>query len=119
MTMMGQDFQMLSGNYRLLRCTVVDDNQNPVDLSGFINFRWGAKSNYRLPHPSVEKELGDGIQLEQGEVNVALVELLPADTINLKGTYHHELKGTDLNGNPTTLLTGQMIVHPAILIPVV
>ena len=119
MALKNQDFELWSGDYRILRVEITDGD-NPVDLSSFTDIRWAAKHNYRSSAFTVKKSLGAGITLEaSADNNIFLVELSPTDTIDLSGIFYHEAEGVDMNGNPSTLLTGEMYIHPAILKPVI
>ena len=100
---------MFSGNTRVLRVTVLDQDEVVVDITGataeFIMAKRPGKSAV------VTKTVGSGIVITDATNGLLEITLEPADTETLSGTFHHELEVTDLGGRKTTVLFGTVTVR--------
>jgi len=97
-----QNFELYAGDDKRLRFKVQD--AETLDHGSAV---W-ALSERLSSEPFLEK---DNVSL-QG--NLALVDLVPADTNELQGSYYHELKVT-IEGKQHTVASGTMVVHPVII----
>ena len=107
MTEYNQDFQMKSGDDRVLRFTNTDDGGGPLNLTAGT-LRWGLSAVKGFTGvPAVSKESGSGIVVEgDPTLGICLVDLDPSDTAALKGRFIQELEYTDGAGKVSTLSTG-------------
>lgn len=102
------NIEMFSGNTKLLRVTVLDQDSVVVDLTG-------ASATYvvttrRGNVPLISKTVGAGITITDAVNGVLEVTLAPADTEPLQGAHSHELKVTDAAGRQTTVLFGSLSI---------
>lgn len=107
MTEYNQDFQMKSGDDRVLRFTNTDDGGGPLDLTAGT-LKWGLSPVKGFTGiPTVSKASGSGIVVEGDPLlGVCLVDLDPPDTDGLKGRFIQELEYIDGAGKVSTLSTG-------------
>jgi hypothetical protein len=101
---------MFSGDMRVLRVTVLDQDDNVIDLTGLsaavfvIAKRHGAASK-------VSYTLGSGITVTDAANGIMEVTILAADTEPLGGAYVHELSITDAANRRTTVLFGSITMR--------
>ncbi len=107
MTEYNQDFQMKSGDDRVLRFTNTDDGGGALDLT-VGTLKWGLSPVKGFSGvTTVSKSSGSGIAIEGAPtLGICLVDLDPADTAALKGRFIQELEYTDGAGKVSTLSTG-------------
>ena len=113
------DFDMHSGDNRVLQVTVRDDADVPVDITG-ATFKWqlsklDASGAIPLPKsetPILQKDNGGagGVAIISAGLGRADVTLLPADTAALRGSYYHELQMV-LGGLTSTVLFGTVTIY--------
>ncbi len=104
------NFEMFSGNTRLLEVTVLDQDDAVVDLTG------AQAVDYSLAKAAgkaaiFEKTLGTGVTITDAVNGVLQITLLPADTEDLRGTFYQELEVTDAAGRITTVLFGTVTIR--------
>jgi hypothetical protein len=111
-----QNDTMYAGNKRTLRFTVLDEDNNdaPLDLTPFT-IKWAmSKVNQEgqfLLTPVLEKILGSGITITGPDDNIAVVELLGADTDTLNAAdYYMELELFDGSNESVVVATGTMTI---------
>lgn len=110
-----QNYEMVSGDTKLLIVTVTDDNGEVVDVSG-------ASVTYVIAdrETRVTKTTDSGITIgpdpDTPEQVAVLVTLAPADTEALAGLYGHEMQVTDTQGNVSTVLGGQVGIARDIIV---
>jgi hypothetical protein len=111
--MQPQNFELSSGDSKILKVTVVDENGDPLPLAGSqsVNFRL---SRSRRSPTVLEKELNDGVTIiatdaGAGQANAGRLDirLEAADTEPLDGEYYHECKVVDQTGATTTIFFGR------------
>ena|SRR4030065_80606 len=104
MTMTGQNAEVYQGDYRVLEVTVLDENDQPLDING-CDLTWVV---YKLSTSviSLTKTIGSGIELTVPSGGIFEITIEPADTVNLLGNYNHECELTDSSSHPFTILTG-------------
>lgn len=108
MTKRNQDFEMWTGDHKLLIFTVEDI----TSIEG-ATVEWKmAKSVSR--EPVIEKSNDSGLQINN---NTFTVEILPEDTEDLdtKSDYYHEAELMDEEGNISTVSIGKVTLHPTLI----
>lgn len=108
---------MYQGDSKRLHFTITDGSGAPLDISDAA-VTWqaskGSTSRFSLT-PVLTKAIGAGLTITD-ELNGALVvELLPADTENLRGSFYYELEIQDASGDVATAATGQFTVKPSLV----
>lgn len=103
------NFEMFSGNTRILKVTVLDQDDAIVDLSG-------ASADFALSkRPGstalVTKSVGTGITITDAVAGELEVRLDPADTEPLAGGHYYELEVQDASGRRTTVLFGTIQIR--------
>ena len=99
------NFEMFSGDMRVLRVTVLDQDDVVIDLTGLsaasfvIATRHGAS-------PKVSYTLGAGIVVTDAVNGIMEVTILAVDSEPLRGAYAYELSITDASLRKTTVLFG-------------
>lgn len=113
MTATGQNFEMYQGDDKILRVTVLDDDDNAVDITG-TTIAWGI---YRRTQGNIvlNKNTSSGISLTAPGSGIFEINLIRANTLSLQGRYLHEAEMTDLNGNHSTLFTGTVLIHKSLI----
>lgn len=98
------NFEMFSGNTRVLKVAVLDQDEVKVDLTG------ATATFVLMPAPgqvaTLTKTVGSGIVITDALNGLLEITLLPADTDPLRGTFAHELEVTDAVARKTTVLFG-------------
>lgn len=90
MARVNESISMYSGESRIIRDTILnaDNNNEIMDLTGYTaKFIIHNKGNI-----VVQKDLTNGMEIQDPESGVIEIRLLPADTINLSGTYSFEVQ---------------------------
>ncbi len=114
--------EMFSGDTKRLNYTVKDSAGTVIDITT-ATFRWAlsklAKSGTAgEPSPQgpaiVSKSIGSGITLTAPTLGELRVDLDPADTADLKGSFYHELEMV-LAGVTSTVAFGQIDVKKDLL----
>lgn len=111
MTAQQQDFEVFSGNDKVLRCTLVDDAGAPVSLAGILGAEW-ALAKTATGTAKITKTLGAGIAVFNEDGGVLDVTVTDDDLEPLAGEYYHELRVTDSSGKKTTVLYGDVTIFP-------
>lgn len=102
------DFQMFQGNNRVVNLRIVDPTGEAVNLLDCA-IEWVlCKNRYSTPLVTKAATISDAASGE------CVIDLVPADTENLSGDFYHEAKLTDADGNVTTVVTGSVIIIPAV-----
>lgn len=109
-TIVATNFEMFSGNTRVLKVSVLDQDEAVVDITGASAEYIFAK---RAGHsPAIfSKTVGSGIVITDATAGLLEVTIVPADTESLVGAYHHELEIQDASGRRTTVLFGTVNVR--------
>ncbi len=107
------DFQMHSGNSRVLEFTIRDEDDAVIDIASAA-IRWElakADSKVLLPTPKgsvlVAKAVASGITITDGPNGRCDVQIDEADTEALKGDHYHELRVV-LAGETSTASFGKV-----------
>lgn len=113
MTATGQNFDMFQGDDKILRVTVLDDDDNAVDITG-ATIAWGV---YRRTPETVilTKTTSSGISLTAPGSGIFEINLIRGNTLNLRGIYNHEAEMIDLNNNHSTILTGIVEIYKSLI----
>lgn len=108
-TIVASNFEMFSGNTRVLKVTVLDQDEAIVDLSGaaatFVVMRAHGQPAI------ITKTVGSGIVITDAVNGLLEITLLEADTEPLRGVHRHELEITDASGRKTTVLFGNITIR--------
>ena len=93
------------------------DGTTPEDITGTA-IRWEAQRLIGgvpvvVDPPLVAKAVGSGITITDGPGGVFEVAIVPADSEDLAGAYHHEAEVTFVGGVVSTVLTGRWVVQRA------
>jgi len=109
-----QDISLHSGDSRVLRVTVTDENAAALDITAAV-FIWAlskkdAETVSPKGTPIVTKTMAVGsIEITNAPGGVIEITLAPADTAALAGEFYHELQMT-LDGAISTVLYGQATI---------
>jgi hypothetical protein len=101
MTVMNQNFSMYAGNTKKVVVTVKDDAGGNLNITG-STVRWG--------FGDILKTTSSGITLSNPTSGEFTITLNPADTSSKKGTFTHFAELTDVAGNVTTILNGEITI---------
>lgn len=112
MTITNQDIKLYRGDTATLFVSLNMADGQPFDPTINATFKWRMSANWHTPESEalVRKELGSGIALATGGVNIALVS---ADSDFAPGLYYHELKVFD-TGDVTTAMTGTVVIKRSV-----
>ena len=113
-----QNFTMFQGNDASLRFTIIDENDDALDLTGGI-VHWSLALN-NLKKPALIVKASDDVdplvEITDAPGGVVTVTLIGDDTKTLSGgRYYHELELVDFEGNVSTLSTGHIILVPTLI----
>lgn len=114
MTATGQNDEMIAGTDRTLRFSVVDENGTAKNLSGLQAASWKLKRKTGGT-ALITKTLGAGVSLYSAAGGVVDVELAPADTATLQGSFLHELRLTDVDGDIATAAVGYLTIKATLI----
>ena len=103
------DFTMFSGDTKVLRVTATEADGSPLNLIG-IDITWVLAKKVTAP-AILTKTIGAGITVTDAPNGIFEVNLTPADTADLKGSYYFEAQIDD-NGAISTILTGTATINP-------
>lgn len=96
-----QNFSMYQGETKNLVVTVIKEDGTALNLTG-CSVTWalqrGSSGNNLITKSTPNQIAISG--------NILTVQLIPSDTTSLNGTFSHECKMTDTNGNVSELFTG-------------
>jgi hypothetical protein len=110
-------FNHFIGDSGILRITAVkndDVEEGVLDLSG-ADIKWVLKRVYGKENSLVKSTADNTINVVDYAEGIFTIELLPADTANLKpGTYEYECEITDFVGHVSTVMTGQIVLKSSI-----
>lgn len=97
---------MYQGNSKKIFISVIDDDNQPLDLTG-CTIRWGVRKKEKSTDNLVLKETPDITTSD----NLISIELKPSDTSGLPGgKYYHECKIIDVTGNASTVSVGMLTI---------
>ncbi len=122
MAVQNPTIEMFSGDTKRLNYTIKDSGGSAIDVTLAV-FRWAlsklAKSDTAgEPSPQgpaiLSKTNGSGITLTAPTLGQIRVDLDPADTASLKGSFYHELEMV-LAGVTSTVAFGQIDVRKDLL----
>jgi len=106
---MATDFEMFSGDNKILSVSVVDSAGVAVDLTSATASWQLARSNDAAP--LIQKATGgSGIVITDAAGGVLEITLSASDTDALKGSFYHELQVIDTSGNIATVLAGNATI---------
>ncbi|RMG96176.1 MAG: hypothetical protein D6706_10635 [Chloroflexi bacterium] len=106
MTKTAQNFTMWSGDSKLIQVMVTDSAGNSVALAG-ATIEYVIKDSVNGT-TRVSKSTSNGITISG---NTFTITLDPADTAGLSGQYYHEAQITDVAGNVSTALVGNIVIN--------
>jgi hypothetical protein len=110
------DYTMQQGDGKTLSITVLDDDENPVDLtSADITF---VVSKAPGSVAQIVKVTPDHIESADPETGVFTVPLDPEDTENMAaGAYYYEAEVIDSDGLSSTVLSGRFVLLASSILP--
>lgn len=101
-----QNFEMHSGNHKVLKFTTKDENDLIVDLTG-ASISWAMSTTAKSKAPIATYTLADNVTLTDPVNGLFEVEVQAVDTEPLKGAeYYHEARVTSAAGKVTTVAYG-------------
>jgi hypothetical protein len=107
MTETGQNVEIYRGDSKVLRVTVVDENNLSVDISSF-NIEYVL---YKKDITYLSKTIGSGISfVGGGTTGIFDINYLPVDTENIYGNFFHECEITDPTSQVSTVFTGSVTI---------
>jgi hypothetical protein len=99
------------GDTRIFRSTVVDQNRDPIDITGWTFLLSASKKAGTTP-PNIQVA-GSIINAASGIVEF---ELSPAETA-IVGTYYYDVEATTNKSKIHTIDSGQLVVVQDITVP--
>lgn len=96
-----QNFNMYAGETKAIQITI-------TGVESIQAAHWALTNKSNLTK-LVEKESGTGGITIVG--NVVTIALDPEDTANLGGSYHHECRVEDANGDIETVAVGTVVIY--------
>lgn len=100
------------GDTRIFRSTVVDENRDPIDITGWT-FLLSASKKAGTSPPNIQVA-GSIINAKSGIVEF---ELTPAETA-LVGTYYYDVEATTDKDKVHTIDSGQFVINQDITVPI-
>ncbi len=111
MTAVNQNFTMYAGDSKEINVTITEAG-NIVNLNG-VTATWDMKRNRGESTNILSKSINNGISINSPSSGVVIIKLIPGDTENLRGSFHHKLEITDTLSNNSTVLVGEIIIEKA------
>ena len=108
-------FRMTAGDSKVLEVTVVDTENEAVDITG-TTIRWQLARLATDAEPLISKSVGSGIEITDGPAGRFDVTLDPGDTADLDGSYYYEAEVDD-GGVISTVLSGRATIDAALIKP--
>ena len=105
------NFEMSSGDSKLLTITTLDQDDAVVDITGASISMVIAK---RVNTTALVTKAGTIINAVGG---VFTIDLLPADTDALSGVYYFEMQLTDASGRISTVVYGSLTIRQDAITP--
>lgn len=102
MTSVNQDFNMYAGDSKDIVVTIVDEENNPLDLTE-ASIKWVMKNK----NTSVIKDSTNGASVDGSTLHI---KLEPEDTINLSGVFAQQGRIVDALGNVSTVFVGKITI---------
>lgn len=105
MTATGQNFELFAGDRKDIEILITNSAGNAVDLTPYMI---SGGIVWVMYHPTTKqivltKEFGSGISVPTPSNGIAVISLLPADTVDVTPKlYNHEC---EINGSPTEVAT--------------
>jgi len=103
---MATDFEMVSGDSKVLSVTVRDDKGAILNVSTATKIVFAIINMYN-DQVLVQKDRVNGIFADATKV---VISLAPADTAGFSGDFMHELEITDVDGQVFTALQGKVLI---------
>jgi len=108
-TIMGVgNISMLAGNSKQLIVSIVDQNNNPVDLTS-MNVQWVLKDSTNTV--ILSKTVGNGITITNATQGQCTITISSSDSKNLLGTYTHQASIIDSQNNSSVVFVGTIVVN--------
>lgn len=112
MTMLRQDFNMTQGKHKTLQFTIYQsDGETVQDITG-ATFEWACARSPRDASLVTKTSPNSGVSISDAEAGRVDVALVPGDTEDLEGYYHHELEMT-LSGFTDAVAEGRLEIRPS------
>lgn len=110
MTATEQDIEIWSGESKTIDPSPLteEDTDEIVDLAG-ATLRWVIVNRVN-DEVLVTKELGDGITVRDEQNGEWEINLVSADTEDLEGSYYHEARVVDGDGNESVVSVGEFVI---------
>jgi hypothetical protein len=106
MTISGQNVDIIQGESRKVEVTVTDQNGNLLDISNSA-ICWAV---FKQSDSVFTKTVDNGIKLTDPTKGIFEITVAHEDTLNLIGSYKHECRLTDIDGNSSVIFTGSFNV---------
>lgn len=119
MALINQDLVIFAGDTVYVALSLSDADGAPLNLSN-LTLLWGLGPLNAGPATLLKTSTVSGqIDIDADPTTgFAILRLVPADTVALRGTFRQELKAIDASGAVETLMTGRVVVSPSSLQPV-
>lgn len=115
MAALGQNIVMVAGDTAEIDFTIFDRVGVPLDLTG-VKIEWQMAWTASTPALISKSTTNGGITLTNAQAGQMKVLLAHADTTALfPGTYYHETKVLDSQGDIATAATGSATLLPALI----
>lgn len=109
----GQNFELHQGDYKQIIITVLDENGEPLDLTGYSAI-W-CMHVQTLNDIVITKTTSDGITISNPTSGELEIELEAVDTESLSArVYGHQCEIEDILGRHATVTTGYVKLHKSV-----
>jgi hypothetical protein len=105
-----QNFEIFSGDTKIIVVDVVEGSGNPINLAGASLLEWVLKRAPGAKLPLIRKVIDSGITVTDASVGRFEIFLDAQDTEKLGGTYYHECDLIDALGNRSTIFYGYVVI---------
>jgi len=109
MTKTGQNFSIYQGDSKEVYVTVLDENENNLDITS-CTINWVMYKRYP-ENVVLTKTTASGIAITVPSSGIFRMDFSPSDTESLLGDYNHEGEITDTNLNISTIFVGTVNVY--------
>ena len=105
------DISFYSGDSRNLIINVVDENNNPINLTESV-IEWVLISNGLV---LLKKSIDKGITLSKPAEGQFKIIIDSSDTDSLSGTYNHLARVTTTDGESSIVISGTILVEKSLI----
>ena len=105
------DISFYSGDSRNFIINVVDENNNPINLTG-ATIEWALISTGLV---LLKKSIGKGITLSKPTEGQFIINVTSSDTDTLVGNYNHLARVTTTDEESSIVISGTIVVEKSVI----